>query len=99
MPIRIVLHHISDVSSLGVCGVVGYVAVYLLVHRHNSLSQLSRYRSCYWDHPIYLGVARLVSSKLLMELQAWNVLVSPRSPKTWSTCIDVACRGMYVSIS
>jgi hypothetical protein len=63
------LYYISDVLSLGVHDVVGCVIGYFLVHRYNNLSQLSRHCSYDWEYANHLDSARVVSSKLLVELR------------------------------
>ena len=71
--------------------------VFSRANRHNSLSQLSRHPSCNREYSIVLGVARVMSSKLLMELHKRYSLVSLKSSEMQSICIYVAYRGGYVS--
>ena len=64
---RLSLHCLSDVCSLGGYDMVGCV-IFSRANRLNAVSQLSRHSSCDRQYPIALGVARVMSSKLLMEL-------------------------------
>ena len=79
------LHPISDVFSLGVHDVVGYVTGYSIVYRYNPLSQLSRHFSYDWEYSNPLDSARVMPSKLLVELRKRTTVVSPGSSEMQST--------------